>query len=120
MDLPAISHDGSPVLLDESDIFSVRLLGRRIVMTTVTNEEYYWPLSIDDVSMFFGPGFEISDRKNIFNAEKIKNYDSSKGAVYSDEVVTNKSASVALNDTKMREIKRKLGKEKDIASDWEY
>jgi hypothetical protein len=116
--IPVFNTDGDPLLLDRNRVFSISLDGRRIIFQTVDNEIYYWPLSIEDIVMFLPETFEISDRKNVIDFSKVKMYDSNKKLVYyCDEQSGKITASAPVTEKKMREIKRLLGKQYDLAEE---
>lgn len=125
--IPVVLRDGSNGgkgklhLLNVSEICNITTDGRLLIFET-QDQIYYTLATLDEIGKLFAPlfGFSKIDRSNYVQTDLIKCYDSVMRKVYFEEPVTSNSKFATISERKVSYIKKLLGKEKDIATNYSW
>lgn len=107
MNIPVLKqvneHETELVLLDLSEVLYINIEKRNIVYHTLDQKYYHLSTLSELYDHFFDSGFDLLDKTNLVNMNKIKKLDGKQGKVYFEEEPTedSKYATVAF-------IKQKL------------
>lgn len=96
-------HETELVMLDLSDVLYINIEKRNIVYHTL-DEKYYHLSTLSELyDHFFDNGFDLLDKTNLVNLNKIKKLDPKQGKIYFEENPSEESkyATVAFIKQKM-------------------
>jgi hypothetical protein len=95
MMIPVLSkkdeNESELVLLDLNDVLYINIEKRNIVYHTLDKKYYHLSTLSDLYDHFFDNGFDLLDKTNLVNLNKIKKLDSKQGKVYFEENPTENS-----------------------------